>query len=137
MSSTNNKIVNNHSIDKASVGFPIIKIKFILLNKNVKKIEDSKNIQNLLSIITSKRNITYKYNDNSFNILAVNITINRDLVEAIIKTIFKTLRGVKNIIGFECFIIISKNKIQTIKCMNKKCTVTREKINKFMNFINE
>lgn len=124
-------------IKRSDINFPVIKIKLVLTNKDVRKIEESKNVKNLLSIISNKRNVSFKYDNGVFNIIAVNVKITKVLIERLLDLLFKTLRRVRNVTGFEYYIIMSKTRVHSFKCMNKKCVVSREKINKFMSFIND
>ena len=142
MSSNNSRSNNSRStssskvIRQSNIKFPVIKIKLILANKDVKNIENTKNVKLLLAQLSNKRNVSYKQNNNEFNIIANNCKITRLVVNNILETLFNILKRLRNVIGFHYYIIMNRSKIHSFKCLNKKCNISREKINKFMSFIN-
>jgi hypothetical protein len=135
--SLNNKSTRSSVIKQSSIKFPIIKIKLILLNKDVKNIESTKNIQTLINVLGPKRNISYKQRDNEFNIIVNDAQITNLYVKNVMEALFNVLKRLKSVVGFYYYTIKSKTKIFTFKCLNKKCVYNHEKVNKLMTFINE
>lgn len=128
-------------IKRTDINFPVIKIKLNLLNKTAINIEKSKNVKNLLYVLSTgtndDKNVSYKYDNGVFNVIVTNVLITRNLVNGLLKILFDVLKRVKNVVGFQYFIIMSKTKTHSFKYMNKKIIVKRENIEKFMSFINE